>query len=312
MEIKKYHVTRHSKKHQNTIFMLLAFFGIAIFTIMVVIFWYQQKHFKKPKQPIFIAPTYEVSSFQTPYDVLLKSVATGSANYKQPTDYRIPIIMYHYVEYVKDSGDTIRKKLDIVPSLFEGQLKALNEANYISYFVKDIPSIFDGSIVSAPKSIVLTFDDGYEDFYTSAFPILKKYQMKATIYIIVDLINKKGFLNDKEISELIDSGLVEIGSHTLDHVYLKTASQVLAEKQIKESKKILESRFKIKVETFAYPTGAFNQNTINLVKDAGYTAALSVIPGITQSETNLFYLYRIRPGIFTPQTIIKALENYKK
>lgn len=118
-------------------------------------------------------------------------------------------------------------------------------------------------------------------------------------------------MNDKELQELSESGLVEIASHTLDHVYLKTASHAVAERQIVESKKILESRFKISVVTFAYPTGAFNQNTIDMVKDAGYTAAVSVIPGINQSENNLFYLYRIRPGVFTPQTIIKVLENYK-
>lgn len=309
MKRKKINMKKYGVKKSYIYSVLLGILGFIIvltFTIIVVGWLKKQNYIKKNQsQSVFIAPNYGIDSFKTPKDVLLKNkTATDSA--------RIPIIMYHYIEYVKDPGDTIRKQLDIVPDLFEGQLKSLNDANYITYFVKDIPAILNKSIVAAPKSIILTFDDGYEDFYTNAFPILKKYQMKATIYIIIDFINKKGFLTDKEIKEIIDSGLVEIGSHTLDHVYLKTVSKAVAEKQIVESKRILEHRFKIPIETFAYPVGAFNQETIDIVKNAGYSAAVSVIPGISQSEVNLYYLNRIRPGVFTPKTIIRILENYKK
>jgi len=71
--------------------------------------------------------------------------------------------------------------------------------------------------------------------------------MKATIYIIVDFIGRRGFMNEKEIKEVLDSGLVELGSHTLDHLYLKLTPESTARKQIFESKKILEEKFKVKV-----------------------------------------------------------------
>lgn len=271
----------------------------------------REKQVRDKEYKSMVAPYYEVKVFQTPKDVV-QAVATVAAEKKEPSTYKIPIIMYHYVEYVKDINDTIRKKLDISPNLFEDELKALHEANYKWYFVRDVPDILSGKVVAAPKSIVLTFDDGYEDFYSVVYPILKKYQAKATIYVINNFVNRKGFLTDSELQELAKSDLVEIGAHTLDHLYLKTVSRAIAEKQIKESKRLLEEKLGIKIMTFAYPYGAFNQETINIVTDAGFTAAVSVIPGSLQSETNLMYLSRIRPGIFLPKTIVSILENYKK
>ena len=216
---------------------------------------------------------------------------------KKITSIDLPILMYHYVEFVKDPGDTIRKSLDINPFVFERQLKRMKENSLVTYFVRDIPDIFNGKIKDGGKNkIILTFDDGYEDFYTDAFPLLKKYQAKATIYIIYDFIGRRGFLNEKEIKELVASGLIEIGSHTLDHSYLKTASQSIAKKQIFDSKALLEKMFNIHVETFAYPYGAYNQNIVKLVTDAGYKAAVTVARGTKQSDNNIFGLYRLRAG----------------
>ena len=278
---------------------------IGVFLLTVLIVFYSVFRLIKNYKDI-AAPYYEQEAFQTPADV--EKIGTSGASIK---NIKIPIIMYHYVEYVNNINDIIRKKLDISPDSFEGVLKTLYTADYKTYFVKDIPDILDEKIVSSPKNIVLTFDDGYEDFYSVVFPLLKKYQMKATNYVIYDYIGRKGFLTENEIKELISSGLVEIGSHTLDHVYLKSLPEMAARKQIFDSKKLFEDRFNIKIKTFAYPYGAFNKYTLDLVKQAGYSAAVSVIPGAYQSKDNQFYLSRIRPGMFTAQTVIKVLEGYK-
>lgn len=278
------------------------FFGFLLglvfsFFIFLMIF------FKRENSHI-IPPYYEKKSFSIPKDIVVKKITKESI--------RLPILMYHYIEYIKDVNDIIRKRLDISPDIFESHLKTLQREKYDTYFVKDIPDILEGKIPYASKSAVLTFDDGYEDFYTIVFPLLKKYQMKATIYIIYDNIGRRGFLDEKEIRELIGSGLVEIGSHTLDHIYLKLSPKTVAKKQIFESKKLLEERFGIKVFTFAYPYGAFSQEVVNMVKEAGYKAAVSVIPGVYQSDENRYFLSRIRPGVFTAKTMIEVLESYKK
>lgn len=284
---------------------LLIIISLVLGSIFLVNQYKQDKKAMLDKS--IIAPYYEKAAFKKPGDLI--NIATTGAMTKQ---IKIPIIMYHYVEYVKDINDTVRKRLDITPDLFEGQLKSLHQANYKTYFVKDIQKILDDSIIISSKPIVLTFDDGYEDFYSVVYPILKKYQMKATVYVIVDYIGRKGFLSETELTELAGSGLVEIGAHTLDHVYLKNSGYISALKQINESKTKLEKLLNIKVETFAYPYGAFDQQTLTVVKEASFSAAVSVIPGSLQSKDNLFYLYRIRPGIFTPETIVKVLENYNK
>lgn len=251
-----------------------------------------------------VAPYYDKEVFNPPTFLRNK----GSNNKRT----KIPIIMYHYVEYVKDAKDIIRKKLSISPLLFEEHLQALKEAHYETYFVKDVPRILDGSIKYSTQSAILSFDDGYEDFYTDVFPLLKKYNMRATLYIITNYIGKKGFLNESQIRELIESDLVEIGSHTQDHVYLKVSPKDYADEQIRESKKMLEDTFNIKVKTFAYPYGAFNEYALGAVEKAGYTAAVSVIPGQMQSRENLFFLSRIRPELFTPQSMIRVMEEMNK
>ena len=228
------------------------------------------------------------------------------------TPIRLPVIMDHYVEHVKDRGDTTRIKLDTSPEVFEGHLKALRLANYETYFVKDIPEILSGKKEASTRSAILTFDDGYEDFYTVAFPLIKKYHVRATVYVIYDFIGRHGFLNKKQIAELIDSGYIEIGSHTLDHINLKTAKPEIARKQIRESKRLLEQDFHFEVKSFAYPLGALNPPIVEMVKEASYSAAVSVISGVMQSDENLYYLSRIRPGLFMPGTMIEYLENVQK
>jgi peptidoglycan/xylan/chitin deacetylase (PgdA/CDA1 family) len=286
----------------------LIFVSLLVLVLAVAYFFEAKKtaELKKiiERQDNIVAPYYEKSSLELPDGLKKKDIGQSKI--------KVPIIMYHYVEYVQDAGDLIRKRLDIVPALFEGHLQALKKANYETYYVKDIPQIFDGSIHYSTHSAVLTFDDGYEDFYTDVFPLLKKYHMRATLYVIYDYIGRKGFLNEQQIRELIDSDLVEIGSHTLDHIYLKVAPKNYADRQIIESKKKFEERFGIKISTFAYPYGAFNDDNIETVQKAGYTAAVSVISGEMQSRDNLFYLSRIRPGLFTPSTMIRVIEQINK
>jgi peptidoglycan/xylan/chitin deacetylase (PgdA/CDA1 family) len=261
------------------------------------------------RKQISEAPYYEQKVFQRPRELDMPKNASISAIATDSPQFRLPIIMFHYVEYIKDIGDLIRRKLNISPYIFEKELEELDNNNYTTYFVRDIPNIFEKKIEYASKSAVLSFDDGYEDFYSVVFPLLKKYQKKATVYIIVNYIGRKGFLNEEEINELISSGLVEIGCHTLNHAYLQNMSYDAAKKEIFECKEELSSRFKIKIETFAYPYGAFSKETVDIVKEASFSAAVSVIPGIYHTKDSLFYLYRLRPGLFTPEDFIKKLNT---
>lgn len=257
------------------------------------------------------SPYYSPEAFKLPEEIKRKQVMKKKKRKnKQLKEIKLPIIMYHYVEYVKDENDVIKRKLAISPYYFDLQMKAFKDAGYETYFVRDIPRILAGELKVGSRSAVLTFDDGYEDFYMEAFPILKKYNLKATQYIIVNFIGRRGFLTNEEIKQLIDSGIVEIGAHTLDHVYLKKMRTDIAKDQITESKKQLENLFHVPIFSFAYPFGAFTEESIDLVKSASYSAAVTVIPGHTQSADNLFFMPRLRAGNLIPTILDKQLQEW--
>lgn len=224
---------------------------------------------------------------------------------------RLPIILYHYVEVVKDKGDTIRQSLNINPYIFEKQLKDLKDNGYTTYYVKDIPGILNGGIKTNDKSVVLTFDDGYEDFYTDAFPIIQKYKTKVTLYVVYDFIGRKGFLNKQELVDIAKSGLVEIGSHAVDHISMSWIATSEAKWQITRSKSLLEELLGIEITTFAYPYGGFNAITADFVKEASYSAAVSVMPGVYHTNDEIFHLTRYRAGMLGDSPV-KVLEKLKK
>jgi len=154
-------------------------------------------------------------------------------------------------------------------------------------------------------------DDGYEDFYTDAFPLLKKYNIKSTIYVVNNFIGKKNYMTESQIREILESNLVELGSHSIKHQKLTLMPIAAARKEITDSKEKLEKRFNVKIETFAYPYGTSSPELIDMVKEASYSAAVSVVKGIDQSNGNLFFLSRVRAGAIGKQELIKTIKQLK-
>jgi peptidoglycan/xylan/chitin deacetylase (PgdA/CDA1 family) len=212
--------------------------------------------------------------------------------------YDIPVITYHYVEIVTDKRDFIRKSLSISPSTFEQQIIKMNNAGYEYVFVREIPCIVYGGDVPKKKPVALTFDDGYADFYTDVFPILKKYNVKATVYLISSFTGGSNYMTKAQVAEIIKSGLVEVGAHSVHHYNLTTLNKDELKNEIVNCKTTLEADYNIKVQTFAYPYGFYNNTVIQQLKDAGFKAAVSEVKGSTQSQDNLFYLSRVSAGSF--------------
>jgi peptidoglycan/xylan/chitin deacetylase (PgdA/CDA1 family) len=243
--------------------------------------------------------------YDLPEDIRQFQVRYHQVN--QSASLRVPILLYHYVEDVADPKDTIRKSLNIPPNILDSQIKTLVDSGYTFLTPADIPSYLEGKSLLPNKPIILSFDDGYEDFYTDAFPILKKYNARAVSYIITGSINKNNYMSDAQIKEIINSHLVEIGAHTVHHAYLKGMSYNQAKSEIVQSKADLENEFHIPVVSFAYPYGAFDVQSVELVKKAGFNNAISTIPGIEITQDNIYYIYRIRPGVRTGEQLLKFL-----
>lgn len=258
--------------------------------------------------------SYKISNFNRPIpDVIeLPSDVKESIKHTKPQkSFKVPILLYHYVEYAKDPGDTIRKSLNIAPYTFDLEVKTLKDAGYTFITMSDLADALDDKKDLPPKPVVLAFDDGYRDFYTDVFPILKKYQVKATAFIVPNFLNKPNNMDTWMLKEIAGSGLVEIGAHTMDHTYLAKSPLKKVEYEVEQSKKNLEKLLGIKVISFAYPYGAFDNAAIDVVKKAGFKSAVTTISGSFAMDVNRFFLNRVRPGGRVGQSLLSLLENSK-
>lgn len=256
--------------------------------------------------PQFFPPLAETDT--TEMHTLPSDIRKVLGDKTQVVSYRVPILMYHYVEYVQDAKDTIRQSLDTIPATFEEQLQTLITAGYTFMTARELGNVLDGSQKLPSKPILLTFDDGYRDFYTDAYPLLKKYHVKATAYIVPGFLDKPNYMFSYQVSDLVNDGLVEIGAHTIHHVWLKDMPKAQAEIEIAQSKKMLEDTFNIRVVSFAYPYGAFDKQALDLTKQAGFWTAVSTIPGIDANQNDQFFLYRLRPGGRTGTDLLNWLD----
>ena len=228
-----------------------------------------------------------------------------------PKSLHVPILMFHYVEYVKDKGDTIRQSLDTTPYTLEQEIVTLQNAGYTFMTNKELTEVLDGIRRMPLKPILLTFDDGYRDFYTDAYPILKKYNVKATAYVITGFLNNRNSMTTEEVQEIATDGLVEIGAHTVHHAWLKGIPLDKLQSEIVDGKRNLEELIGKQVVSFAYPYGVFDIAAINAVHQAGFTSAVSTVPGIDQLQTQRYFLYRLRSGGRTGEHLLTWLENVK-
>ncbi len=147
---------------------------------------------------------------------------------------------------------------------FEQQLALIRESGISTYFA-DEPEAAKGK-----RALVITFDDGYADNYDTVFPLLKEYGVKATIFLITDMIGTEGHLSKEEILEMAESGLVRFGSHTLSHPNLSELDEETLVRELRESKEKLETLLGTEVEALAYPGGGYDEAVEKAAKKAGY------------------------------------------
>lgn len=219
---------------------------------------------------------------------------------------RMPILTYHYIEV---HGTTTLPWLYHSPAVFEAQLKTLADNCYQSFFVSEVAAALEGKAALAWKPVAITFDDGYADMYTEAYPLLKKYKMKGTMYIIVNALDKPGYLTREQVKEMAASGYVEIASHTLNHANLNNSSWAVARYELLASKEALEKILARPVASLAYPYGFFTIRDEKLCQQAGYSACVSTYPGQVQDYDGRYSLYRLRPGYRVGPSLLNWLDQ---
>jgi peptidoglycan/xylan/chitin deacetylase (PgdA/CDA1 family) len=219
---------------------------------------------------------------------LFVAAAALAAVFIKSTAYVVPILMYHSI----DNNDNVTK-LSVSPKSFARQMEFLSKNNYNVVPLEKVVSYIKKKEKPPQKTIAITLDDGFYNNYQYAYPVLKKYNMPATIFIIVNRVGNPGFLNWEEIKEMADSGIVEIGSHTKVHFWLLGSDDRFLQDEVAGSKKILEEKLGRKINSFCYPMGAFDAKSEKAVEDAGYACAVSTSPrGVAPDD--IYALKRIR------------------
>ena len=229
----------------------------------------------------------------------------------KPYGKKIPVLMYHSIIYGKGNSNSLSIET------FEKQMKYLKDNGYHTITLTDLYRYFMRVEAIPEKSVVLTFDDGYENNYSVMFPILKKYKFKATIFVITSHIDKDHkFMTSKQLLEMDKYG-VDIESHTVNHEKLKMISKDKRLKTLIQSKKDLEKILNKKINYFAYPGGAYNKSAINAVKEAGYTMAFTIDGrwrGWSSKNDGLLSLHRVNINFFRDMNAFKtgiSNPNYK-
>ena len=220
----------------------------------------------------------------------LRSIIGWFGKQLQSPSSEIRILMYHRVNPSIDLQD---QRIAVTPEAFEEQMDWLVSHGWEGVSLQEaITQLRSHDISRNKKQVVITFDDGFLDNYEYAFPVLKKYRMPATIFLTSCKVDKNpDFLKKENVQEMFQHQ-VSFGAHTIHHHKLPTLISIEAWKEIYGSKTLLESRLEIPMDTFAYPYGHYNKEHRQMAIDAGFKAALSVVPGGNSPHQDLFTLKR--------------------
>lgn len=204
-----------------------------------------------------------------------------------PTQYQVPIFTYHAI-----SPSWFEPLNNVRPERFCDQMAYLKRHGYKPLSMADFVAGLKSRRVFPAQSVVITFDDGYEDNYTAAYPVLKKYGFAATLFVEVAHLGMPGRLTWSQAKDM-DAHGVAIESHVLTGAYLPLLAREEAVREITESRHILELELKRPVRFLAYPTGGFSEDVKQMVRQAGYTAAFTTNRGYDRDLRDLYEIKRI-------------------
>jgi peptidoglycan/xylan/chitin deacetylase (PgdA/CDA1 family) len=197
----------------------------------------------------------------------------------------VPILAYHQVS-------TEPEVYSIDPDKFEEQMHYLSNNGYTAISLAELFAANSGGQPLPPKPVIITFDDGYTDNYQTALPIMEKYGMKGTVFVIAGQVGQPGYMTWDQIKFMQAKG-IEIGSHTYSHIALTDIGQPQLVDELGRSKQVLETNLAKPVNFLAYPYGQYNPSTIAAVKQAGYIGACSGLPGLGTIKDDAYQLKRV-------------------
>lgn len=230
---------------------------------------------------------------------------------------RVPILMYHSISDNLFGKSHPYYQINTSPSVFAKQMRWLRHQGYRTMDLGELRGAMkEGRDLS--KTIVITFDDGYRDFYSDAFDVLKQCQFTATIFLATDRIQDVAariegvdYLTWSEVRELHNGG-IQFGSHTVTHPDLRSLGPEQIEYELGYSKETIEQKLGSQVESFAYPFAfpeedkSFTRFLVGVLENLGYESGVSTIIGRAKAASNRFYLPRLPVNTWDDAALFRA------
>ncbi|WP_093797179.1 polysaccharide deacetylase family protein [Sporomusa acidovorans] len=195
----------------------------------------------------------------------------------------VPILAYHQV-------GSLPEIYSVDAAEFEEQMQYLAEHGYTAISLAELFAAGPGELPAKP--VIIAFDDGYEDNYSAALPILEKYGLKGTVFVIAGQVGQPDYMTWEQLKDM-QARNMEIGSHTYSHVALDELSPEEQLSELVRSKELLEANLGKPVQFLAYPYGRYNAATLTALKQAGYTAACTGLPGLGTTGGDVYQLKRV-------------------
>lgn len=205
----------------------------------------------------------------------------------------VPVLMYHYIRNMFNPEDKTGSALSTTPDNFEKQMAYVKENNFTTISPQQFyEAVMEGKPLP-PKPILLTFDDGYADFYTEALRVIEKYDVKVSILVPTDKIGTPNYMNWEQINKIAVNPNITIISHTRHHYFLPQIPIAQYNNEISQSRILLEKNLGKSIDFFGYPYGGFNEEIVKEVKKAGYKMAFSTRGGSFHHSNEQYMVKRI-------------------
>ncbi len=218
-------------------------------------------------------------------------IPTATWVHQGPNTVLVPILLYHWIAVSPTDGPNYTSPYYVRPEVFEEEMKLLHDWGYTTITTELlIKAIAEGAYLP-PRPLIITFDDGHLNNYTTAFPIMQKYGFTGVLYLVANYLGADQYMNADQIKEMAAAGW-EVGSHSISHSDLTALEPERQRYEVVDSREILETKLGIPVLTFSYPFGKSNSSTIDYVHFAGYIAGMSLGFTHDQGNSNLFTLQR--------------------
>jgi peptidoglycan/xylan/chitin deacetylase (PgdA/CDA1 family) len=273
---------------QNKLF-LISFIAVLIFAAFFVIL---NKSSFQPSvaKKIFPSPSPTPTPTPTPTP---KPLTFAEMNTLYGPCVRMPVLMYHHVQTEEAAKLNKQTGLTVYTDFFQKQMQYLKDKGYNVAGMNDLINFFDNATPVTPKSILITFDDGYSDFNSDAFPILQNMGYKATVFVSTGLADNPGYLNWNQIVSM--NGSILFANHTWSHKNVGVSVSAM-QYEISTADTQLSERGLNSPKVFGYPYGLETGQSEKYLESLGYKAAFTTIPGNILCKGKRFELPRIRIG----------------